>query len=77
MFSNGCLDLSVNLLVGNMVLVQNVQKPFGSISSQMPAFSVSVSTIHRQKYGNEAGGIYLNEGTDQDSYGIIRVYGAE
>ena len=26
-FSNGCLDLSVNLLIGNMVFIRNVQKP--------------------------------------------------
>ena len=50
MFSNGCLDLSVNLLIGNMVLVQNVQKPFGSISSQMPAFSLNSALYQCRRF---------------------------
>ena len=37
-FSNGCLDLSANLLIGNMGSYIECSIAFGRISSQKPAF---------------------------------------
>ena len=37
-FSSGCLDLSVNHLISNMVLLFKCTITFGSISTQRPAF---------------------------------------
>ena len=56
-FSNGCLDPLANLLIGNLVLVRNVQKRM--ISSQRPTFFSLTRCCRRprftgiQKYRND------------------------
>ena len=65
-FSYGCFVLSANLLVGNMVLVQNVQ--WLSVESLLKGLHFSCaflnflsrSTVHRQKYGNDKGAPQLH-----------------
>ena len=53
-FSNDCLDLSANLLIGNMVLVRNVTWPL--IASHLKdqfLFSTSAAKVHdSQAYRN-------------------------
>ena len=48
-FSNDCLDLSANLLIGNMVLVQNVTWPLIHVASHLKdqfLFSTSAAKVH-------------------------------
>ena len=54
MFSDGCLDLSANLLIGNMILVQTVQQPLvaSHLKGLCSILKLSVTVHDSQAYRN-------------------------